>query len=68
MLVVLLQQWLHGAGATLEISHIQVQRRSPSKMVGGAKSHLESNCIPSRDAQRAQTNLVCTRTQGPQRD
>ena len=34
-------------------------------MVGGANSHLESNPIPTRDAQRAQTNLACTRTQGP---
>ena len=25
-------------------------------MVGGAKSHLESNSIPTRDAQRARTN------------
>ena len=30
--------------------------------------HFESNPIPSREAQRAQTNLVCTRTQGPHRD
>ena len=37
-------------------------------MVGGANSSLESNPIPIRDAQRAQTNLVCTRTQGPHRD
>ena len=37
-------------------------------MEGGVNSHLESNPIPSRDAQRAQTNLVCTRTQGPYRD
>ena len=34
---------------------VQVQRRSPNKMVGGAKSCLESNAIPTRDAQRAQT-------------
>ena len=40
-----------------KISHVQGQRRSPSKMVGGAKSHLESNPIPARDAQRAQTKL-----------
>ena len=46
-----------------EILHIQVQRRIPRKMVGGAKSHLESNAIPSRDTQGAQANLVCTRTQ-----
>ena len=30
--------------------------------------HLESNPIPARDAQRAQINLMCTRTQGPHRD
>ena len=44
------------------------QRRSPSKMVGGVESHLESNPIPTRDAQKAQTNLACTGTQRPQRD
>ena len=31
-------------------------------MVGGPNWHLESNPITSRDAQRAQTNLVHTRT------
>ena len=41
---------------------------SPSKIVGGVKSHLESNPIPPRDTQRAQTNLVPTRTQRPHRD
>ena len=30
-------------------------QRSPRKVVGGANSHLESNPIPTRDAQRAQT-------------
>ena len=35
--------------------------------VGGANSRLESHPIPTRDAQCAQTNLVCTKTQGPQR-
>ena len=35
-------------------THIQGQRRSPSKMVGGAKSCLESNPIPARDTLRAQ--------------
>ena len=34
-------------------------------MIGGAKLHLESNPMPARDAQRAQTSLVCTRTQRP---
>ena len=43
---------------TKKIPHIQEQRRSPSETLGGEKSHLESNPIPARDAQRAQTNLV----------
>ena len=51
-----------------EIPHIQEQKISPSKMVGGVKSCLESNPISARDAQRAQTNLVRTRTQRPHRD
>ena len=51
-----------------KITHIQGQRRSPCKMVGGAKSHLESNPIPARDARRAQRNLVCTGTQRTHRD
>ena len=51
-----------------KIPQIQGQRRCPSKRVGGANSHLESNPIPARDAQRAQTNLLHTRTQGPYRD
>ena len=32
-----------------EISHVQAQRSS-SKTVGRAKSHLESNLTPTRDA------------------
>ena len=32
-----------------KIPHIQGQKRSPSKRVGGAKSCLESNLIPARD-------------------
>ena len=52
-----------------KIPHIQGQRRSPSKTgQEGAKSHLESNSLPSRDTQRVQTNLVCSRTQRPHRD
>ena len=51
-----------------EIAHIQGQRRSLNKTVGGAKSCLESNPIPTRDAQKAQTYLVSTRTQRPHRD
>ena len=41
-------------------------KKKPQKTVGGAKLSLESNPIPARDAQRAQTNLVCTRR--PHRD
>ena len=37
------------------IPHVQGQRKSPNKRVGGAKSRLESNPIPARNAQRAQT-------------
>ena len=36
-----------------KMPHIQRQRRSPNKMVGGAKSCLESSPIPTRDAWRA---------------
>ena len=50
-----------------EILHIQRQK-NPSKTVGGANVHLESNPIPARDAQRVQTNLVHTRMQRPHRD
>ena len=49
-----------------KIFHVQGQRGSPRKTVGEVKSHLESSSIPTRDTQRAQTNLVCTRTQRPQ--
>ena len=38
-----------------KISHAQGQRRSPGKTVGEAKSCLEWNLIPTRDAQRAKT-------------
>ena len=38
------------------IPHVQGQR-SPSKMVGEAESHLESNPIPTRNTQRAQKYL-----------
>ena len=54
--------------STKKIPHIQGQRRSPSKMARGAKSCLESNTIPARDTQRAQTNLVCTKTQRPHKE
>ena len=67
---------LHSAGAVAvpcwsnfeEIPYVQGQRRSPSKTVGRVKSCLESNPIPARDTQRAQTNLVRIRTQRPHRD
>ena len=51
---------------TKKITHVQGQRRSPRKMVGGAKLHLESNPIPARDAQRAQTK-PCAHQETPQR-
>ena len=51
-----------------KIPHVQEQRRIPSKSVGGVKFHLDSNPLSTRDAQRAQTNLVCTRTQRCHRD
>ena len=57
------EQPLTGKCWTHQKKDTQGQRRNPSKMVGGAKSHLESNPICSRDARRAQTNLVHTRTQ-----
>ena len=51
---------------TKKITHVQGQRRSPRKMVGGAKLHLESNLIPARDSQRAQTK-PCAHQETPQR-
>ena len=64
-----LEWWLYGAGVTLRrYSMSKGKWKSLSKMVGGTKSHLESNPKPARDAQRAQTNLVCTRTKKPHRD
>ena len=41
--------------------HVQEQMRSPNKMVRGAESCLESSPISTRNAQKAQTNLVRTR-------
>ena len=38
-----------------KIPYVQEQRSGPNTMVGGAKSCLESNPIPTTDAQRAQT-------------
>ena len=37
-----------------KIPHVQGQRRSPNKIVGGVKFHLESNPIPASDTWRAQ--------------
>ena len=51
-----------------ETTHIQGQRRSPRKTVGGVKSCLESNPILARDTQRSQIYLVHTRTQRRHRD
>ena len=49
-----------------KISYLQGQRRSPRKMVGGAKLHWESNSIPTRDNWRAQTKL-CAHQETPHR-
>ena len=67
------QTSIHSSSRTLsrssceEILHAQGQRRSPSKMVGGANSSSESSPIPARDTQRAQTNLVHQDPGTPQR-
>ena len=47
-----------------ERPHIEGQR-NPSKIVGGANSRLESNPIPARDAQRAQTNMCALGPKDP---
>ena len=44
--------------------HVQGQRKSPNKMAEGAKSHLELNPLPTRDA----SNCMRTRTQRSHRD
>ena len=44
------------------IPHIQGKRRSHSKMIGGAKLHLEPNPISARDAQSAQTKPFAHQT------
>ena len=46
-----------------EKTHIQEQRRSPNKMVGGMNSCLESNPIPTRDTWRAQKKKSCSQQQ-----
>ena len=51
-----------------KIPHIQRQKRSPNKMVGGAKLHLESNPIPTGEVWRAQTKPCVHQVLGaPQR-
>ena len=47
-------------------THVQGQRRSPSKMVGGVKFSLKSNPIPGRDTRMAQTK-PCAHQKTPQR-
>ena len=54
------KHWQENVGChQKKILHIQGQRKTHSKMTGGAKSFLESNLIPPRDTQRAQQTL-CT--------
>ena len=52
----------------IKIPHIQGQRRGPSKDGRWGKFTFRIKPIPTRDAWRAQTNLVCTRTQRHHRD
>ena len=47
--------------------HLRAKEK-PSKTVGGAKLHLESNLIPTREAQRAQTKPCAHQDPGPTRD
>ena len=48
-----------------KIPHVQGQKRSPSKMVGGAKLHLESNPIPAWDTWRLKHTLCTSGPRGP---
>ena len=58
---------LENVGSHLKkIPHTQRQRRSPSKTVGGVKSHLDSNPIPTRELRGLKQNIRI-RTQGPQK-
>ena len=64
--------WLHSVRvATMQrgsdcekIPHAQGQR-SPSKMVGGVNMHLESNAIPTRDAQRVKQTIYAPGPRDP---
>ena len=50
---------------TKKIPHIQGQRRSPNKTVGGAKLCLELNLFPPETLGGHKQNLEHSRTQGP---
>ena len=50
---------------TKKTPYVQGQNRSPSKIVGGAKSHLDTNYIPTTDAQSVQTK-PCAHKETPQ--
>ena len=53
-------QWENVGSHQKKIPRVQRQRKSPNKVVGGAKSHLESNPIPIRVFRRLKQNM-CTR-------
>ena len=58
-------QYRKTAGAQAAVRRYPMSKgkgEAPAR-TGGASSHLESNPKPARDVQKAQTNLVCTRTQ-----
>ena len=59
-------QQKNGGSHQKEIPYIQEQRRSLKKMIGGAKSLLEPNPIPTREAWRAQIK-PCVYQENPQR-
>ena len=57
-----------GAGVAVRRTPSPRAKEEPQEDGRRVNLHLESNPIPTRDAQRAQTNLVCTLTQEPHRD
>ena len=44
---------------TQKIPHVQGQKRSSSKMVGGAKLHVESNPIHTRGSSEGSNKILC---------
>ena len=57
-----------GTGAAVRRYPMSKGKGEAPARLEGTNSRLESNPIPTRDAKRAQTNHVHSRTQGPYRD